>query len=143
MHAKRKTTVCSHKHSFTPYPSLSHYRWTEWQRSNTLAARVLEELFFQLCCCVSFWFWREIGFELVMMDRLFLRTAGYLRFGGNWHYIIFLRIVLEYIFFRLKIFLVLVLGTNGCTTICTKCPIYAKSSNFYVKLNVANLNVTN
>ncbi len=22
----------------------------------------LEELFLQLCCCVSFWFWREIGF---------------------------------------------------------------------------------
>ncbi len=22
----------------------------------------LEEPFFQLCCCVSFWFWREIGF---------------------------------------------------------------------------------
>jgi hypothetical protein len=28
---------------------------------NTLAARGLEELFFQLCCCVSFWFSREIG----------------------------------------------------------------------------------
>ncbi len=26
------------------------------------ALRVLEEPFFQLCCCVSFWFWREIGF---------------------------------------------------------------------------------
>ncbi len=24
--------------------------------------RGLEEPFFQLCCCVSFWFWREIGF---------------------------------------------------------------------------------
>ncbi len=30
----------------------------------TLAARGLEELFFQLCCRVSFWFWREIGFGL-------------------------------------------------------------------------------
>ncbi len=29
---------------------------------NTLAARGLEERVFQLCCCVSFWFWREIGF---------------------------------------------------------------------------------
>ncbi len=29
---------------------------------NTLAARGLEELFFQLCCCVSFWFWQEVGF---------------------------------------------------------------------------------
>jgi hypothetical protein len=32
--------------------------------SNTLATRGLEELFFQLCCLVSFWFWREIGFGL-------------------------------------------------------------------------------
>jgi hypothetical protein len=27
------------------------------------ASRGLEEPFFQLCCCVSFWFWREIGFS--------------------------------------------------------------------------------
>ncbi len=26
------------------------------------ALRGLEEPFFQLCCCVSFWFWWEIGF---------------------------------------------------------------------------------
>ncbi len=26
------------------------------------ASRALEEPFFQLCCCVSFWFWQEIGF---------------------------------------------------------------------------------
>jgi hypothetical protein len=32
-------------------------------RKQTLAAHGLEELFFQLCCCVSFWFWREIGFD--------------------------------------------------------------------------------
>jgi hypothetical protein len=30
--------------------------------SLTLAVRGLEELIFQLCFCVSFWFWREIGF---------------------------------------------------------------------------------
>ncbi len=35
--------------------------------SKTLAARGLEELFFQLCCCVSFWFWQEIGFGLFTM----------------------------------------------------------------------------
>ncbi len=29
---------------------------------NTLAVHGLEELFFQLCCCVNFWFWWEIGF---------------------------------------------------------------------------------
>jgi hypothetical protein len=33
--------------------------------------------------------------NLVVTDRLFLRTAGYLRFGGNWHHIIFLWIVLD------------------------------------------------
>ncbi len=27
------------------------------------ASRGLEEPFFQLCCCVSFWFWWEIGFR--------------------------------------------------------------------------------
>jgi hypothetical protein len=30
--------------------------------TNTLASRGLEEPIFQLCCCVSFWFWQEIGF---------------------------------------------------------------------------------
>ncbi len=30
-HAERKITVRSHKHSFTPYPSLSPYWPTEWQ----------------------------------------------------------------------------------------------------------------
>jgi hypothetical protein len=33
--------------------------------------------------------------NLVVTERLFLRTAGYLRFCGNWHHIIFLRIVLD------------------------------------------------
>ncbi len=57
------------------YPSLSPYGQTDGRtdrESNTLALRGLEEPahalrgleepFFQLCCCVSFWFWREIGF---------------------------------------------------------------------------------
>jgi hypothetical protein len=57
MHAERKITVHSYKNSFTPYPSLSPYRETDRMTDggkNTLAARGLEELFFQLCCCVSF-----------------------------------------------------------------------------------------
>ncbi len=33
--------------------------------TNALAARGLEELFFQLCCCVRFWFWWEIGFGFI------------------------------------------------------------------------------
>jgi hypothetical protein len=32
------------------------------RESNTLASRGLVEPFFQLCCCVGFLFWREIGF---------------------------------------------------------------------------------
>ncbi len=32
--------------------------------TNTLAGCGLEELFFQLCCHVSFWFWWEIVFGL-------------------------------------------------------------------------------
>jgi hypothetical protein len=34
-----------------------------YRETNTLAACGLKELFFLLCCCVSFWFWREIGFS--------------------------------------------------------------------------------
>jgi hypothetical protein len=55
---------CSHNHSFTAYPSFSPYSRTDRITDggmNTLAARGLEELFFQLCCCVSFLLlWREI-----------------------------------------------------------------------------------
>ncbi len=36
------------------------------RKTNTPAARGLEELFFQLCCCVSvFWFWQEVGFGVL------------------------------------------------------------------------------
>ncbi len=55
--ADRKNTEHSGKHSFTPYTSLSPYRQMDRiadRGTNTLAARGLEELFFQLCCCVSF-----------------------------------------------------------------------------------------
>ncbi len=65
IHVERKITILSHEHSFTPYPSLSPYSPTDRitdEETNTLAARGLEEIFFQLCWCVSFWFWREIGF---------------------------------------------------------------------------------
>jgi hypothetical protein len=40
--------------------------------------------------------------DLVVTDRLFQQTAEYLRFGGNWHYIIFWWIVLGSIFFILS-----------------------------------------
>jgi hypothetical protein len=63
-HAEIKITVPSHKYSFTPYPSLSPYSQTDGTKdreTKTLAACGLEELFFQLCHCVSlFLLWREI-----------------------------------------------------------------------------------
>jgi hypothetical protein len=46
--------------------------------SHTLALRGLKELFFQLCCCVSFWFWRKIGFGFT-----YLRTLLNNFFGTN------------------------------------------------------------
>jgi hypothetical protein len=45
--------------------------------THTLVSHGLEELFFQLCCCVSFWFWWEIGFGFTH-----LRTLLNI-FGGN------------------------------------------------------------
>jgi hypothetical protein len=62
-HAERKITVCSHKHSLTPYPSLSPYRQTDRitdRGTNTLAARGLEEIFFQLCRVSVFFLLRKI-----------------------------------------------------------------------------------
>jgi hypothetical protein len=61
---------------------------------NTLAACGLEELFFQLCCCVSFLFWWEIGFgftylrtllkKIVLQTNIFLIVVEVLAmfFGG-------------------------------------------------------------
>jgi hypothetical protein len=45
------------------------------------ASRGLEEPFFQLCCCVGFWFWREIGFGctyyyVLGVPLVFLVLAG-------------------------------------------------------------------
>jgi hypothetical protein len=69
MHAERKITVCSHKHSFTPYPSLSPYsqmdRITD-RGTNTLAAHGLEELF-SSCAVVFLGFWWEIGFGVTYL----------------------------------------------------------------------------
>jgi hypothetical protein len=49
MHAERKITIHYHKHSFTPYFSLSPYSQMDGMtdgETNTLAARGLEELLF-------------------------------------------------------------------------------------------------
>ena len=48
MHAERKIAIHSHKHSITPYPSLSPYSQTDGmtdRETNTLAAPGLEKLF--------------------------------------------------------------------------------------------------
>ena len=43
-----------------------------YRESNTLAMHGLEEPFFQLCCCVSFLFWREIGFGFIYFVLMYL-----------------------------------------------------------------------
>ncbi len=57
-------------------------RKTDRQRPNTLAAHGLEELFSQLWFCVSFWFWREIGFGFTclrtLLKKIILRTNMFL-----------------------------------------------------------------
>jgi hypothetical protein len=70
--------------SVTPFYStllaLTHRQ--NHRETNTLAARGLEELFFQLCCCVSFLFWREIGFGFtylrMLLNKLFYELIFFL-----------------------------------------------------------------
>ncbi len=82
---KEKLPIFSNKHSFTPYPSLSPYGWTDGMTdrgTNTLAARGLEELF-SSCAVVSvFWFWHVIGFGVT-----YLRTWSTIQL---WHCVSFL-----------------------------------------------------
>jgi hypothetical protein len=57
MHDKRIITNHSNKHSFTPYPSLYPYRWTDGMTdrgTNTLAARGLEDFFSVVLLCQFF-----------------------------------------------------------------------------------------
>jgi hypothetical protein len=61
--------------------------------SNTHAARGLEKPFFQLCCCVSFWFWRGIGFGFTHLYTYstiqFWCCVSFLVLAGNsfWCYV--------------------------------------------------------
>jgi hypothetical protein len=92
MHAERKITVHSHKHSFTPYPSLSSYRQTDRitdRGTNALAARGMEEYIFQLCCCVSFWFWWEIGLVLLTYVLRVQYSYGVVLVFWFWREIVF------------------------------------------------------
>jgi hypothetical protein len=78
MHTERKITVHSHKHSSTPYPTLSPYSPTDRitdAETNTFAARGLEELFFQLCCCFSFWFLAGNRFWCYLLTYLEYNTV--------------------------------------------------------------------
>jgi hypothetical protein len=78
--------------------------------TNTLASRGLEETahalrglkepFFQLCCCVSFWFWREIEFGCMYYYVLGVPYSCdvvlvFLVLGGNsfWCYVIRIRMI--------------------------------------------------
>jgi hypothetical protein len=86
MHAERKINVCSHKHSFTPYPSLSTYRQTDRitdRGRNTLALRGLEELF-SSCDVVSvFWLWQEIVLGVTYLPYQLCRCVFFVVVAGN------------------------------------------------------------
>ncbi len=63
-HAERQITDLSVKHSFTLYPSLSPYSQMDlWTEGRIHSLRMGWRNFFS-SCCVSFWFWREIGLVL-------------------------------------------------------------------------------
>jgi hypothetical protein len=59
----RKANLVRFTHFYSTLLTLTD-RKTDGE-TNTLASRGLEEPFFQLCCCVSFWSWREIGFGYI------------------------------------------------------------------------------
>ncbi len=129
-HSERKITNFSNKHSFIPYPSLSPYSQTDKQtdrqtdrETNTLTARGLEELFFQLCCCVSFlvsggkyvlvlltylsrvqyscgvvlvfWFWQEIVFGVTFVLSVQYTCAVVSNFWLWWKTVLWREIVLK------------------------------------------------
>jgi hypothetical protein len=57
--------ICRQKNQKTRQTSrqtVSRFGFLGHSNQDTLAMRGLEEPFFQLCCCVSFLLWREIGF---------------------------------------------------------------------------------
>jgi hypothetical protein len=63
MHAEQEITDLSVKHSFTLYPSLSPYSQMESLMEGQIhCCAWAGGTSFQLCYCVSFWFWLEIGF---------------------------------------------------------------------------------
>ncbi len=74
-------------------------RWWNWKSTSCVCKIGLNSwLKFKLCRNWLYIIFRQIVLEaanLVVMDRLFLWTAGYLRFGRNWHRIIFMQIVLD------------------------------------------------
>jgi hypothetical protein len=78
MHTERKITVCSHKHSFTPYPSLSSYSPMDGMTeggTNTLAAHGLEELFSSCAVLSVFWFLVENRFWCYLLSYLEYNTV--------------------------------------------------------------------
>ncbi len=61
----------THRQNYVETDRITENR-QNYRGTNTLALRGLEELFFQLCCCVSFWFWREIGFGFIYYVLMYL-----------------------------------------------------------------------
>ncbi len=71
-HAEIQINDLSVKHSFTLYPSLSPYSQMELLTEIQIHSLCSDwrNFFFQLWLCVSFWFWREIGFGFTYLCTL-------------------------------------------------------------------------
>jgi hypothetical protein len=72
-HAERKITdlLINTLLLYIPLLALTD-RWNYGETNNTLAVLGLAEHFFQLCCCVSFWFWQEIDFGFIYFVLMYL-----------------------------------------------------------------------
>ncbi len=127
-----------------------HYFWAEWVGGSRLGGEGQIMMTFRWLSQI----WRELALHYFPAycfggsrfggdGQTIIWTAGYLRFSGNWHHIIFRQIVLGLIFFRLKNFFgahfrykLMYYNLYHVSDLC-------EIVRFYAKLNVSNLNVTN
>jgi hypothetical protein len=127
MHAERKITVCSHKHSFTAEKILPIFlintllfhipllaltdRQNDGQRNKCTRCACAGGTFFQLCCCVSFWFWREIGFGFIYYVLRVQYSCGVVLVFWFWQEIVFG--VNMYLVYNTVVLLCLFFGCGG------------------------------
>jgi hypothetical protein len=132
MHAERKDTVCSHKHSFTPFPpllALTDGQNDGWRNKYTRCAWA-GGTFFPVVLLCHFLFLREIGFGFTYL-RTFLKKLCYKLIISNscwsisnvfWRALKFKKILIGFLCFtetirsKLSVTVYLFLALYGSTT---------------------------